>query len=228
MAEDQGKEEEKFDFTSEGEGYISLDAAIVNARRLVRQDEQHYLSRTGWDEIVWSTSESEAGDAIIKVVLQFRRPDRGLPEEESGLEEFLFDYNGELQDRQVLFWPDNANEPTVKEYQPSVSPSSIHIATPNAIQWGSKGSKDLEFNHPIGVSVASDGSVYVADNLNNRVQKFTSEGIFVTKWGQWGADSGAVWSPHGIAVASDGSLYVADTRNHRIQKFTSSGEFVFK
>jgi hypothetical protein len=30
VAEDQGKEEEKFDFTSEGEGYISLNAAIVN------------------------------------------------------------------------------------------------------------------------------------------------------------------------------------------------------
>ena len=31
MAEDQGKEEEKFDFTAEGEGYISLDEARILA-----------------------------------------------------------------------------------------------------------------------------------------------------------------------------------------------------
>ena len=31
MAEDQGKEEEKFDFTPEGEGYISLAEARVLA-----------------------------------------------------------------------------------------------------------------------------------------------------------------------------------------------------
>ena len=31
MAEDNGKEEEKFDFTPEGEGYISLDEARVLA-----------------------------------------------------------------------------------------------------------------------------------------------------------------------------------------------------
>ena len=69
MAEDNGKEEEKFDFTPEGEGYLTLDDAILSARQLVRQDEQRYLSRTGWEEIVWSTSESEASDVSIKVIL---------------------------------------------------------------------------------------------------------------------------------------------------------------
>ena len=69
MAEDNGKEEEKFDFTPEGEGYLTLDDAILSARQLVRQDEQRYLSRTGWEKIVWSTSESEASDVSIKVTL---------------------------------------------------------------------------------------------------------------------------------------------------------------
>ncbi|MCS5656775.1 MAG: hypothetical protein NZ810_12755 [Dehalococcoidia bacterium] len=31
-----------------------------------------------------------------------------------------------------------------------------------------------EFSWPLGVSVASDGSVYVADYSNNRFQKFLS------------------------------------------------------
>jgi hypothetical protein len=33
VAEDKGKEEEKFDFTPEGEGYISLDEARILAMR---------------------------------------------------------------------------------------------------------------------------------------------------------------------------------------------------
>ena len=114
VAEDKGKEEEKFDFTPEGEGYISLDEATLSARQLVRQDEQHYLNRTGWEEIVWSTSESEAGDVSIKVILQFRRPNSGISEDAKGLEEFLFGYDGELQDRQVISWPDDSSASAVK------------------------------------------------------------------------------------------------------------------
>jgi len=76
--------------------------------------------------------------------------------------------------------------------------------------------------------VASDGSVYVADMRNNRIQKFTSDGKFVRKWGTVGTGDGEFNEPHGVAVASDGSVYVADTFNNRIQKFTSDGVFVSK
>ena len=62
MAEDKNNEEEKFDFTPEGEGYFNLNDATLSARRLVRQDEQRYLSRTGWDEIaVYSASTVKFG-----------------------------------------------------------------------------------------------------------------------------------------------------------------------
>jgi len=39
--------------------------------------------------------------------------------------------------------------------------------------WGKSGSGSGEFNRPIGIAVAPDGSVYVSDTLNNRIQKFT-------------------------------------------------------
>ena len=46
MAEDQGKEEEKFDFTAEGEamGYISLEQAGVLAMRTPRETPGEYGS----------------------------------------------------------------------------------------------------------------------------------------------------------------------------------------
>jgi len=69
------------------------------------------------------------------------------------------------------------------------------------------------------VAVASDGSIYVSDTNNHRIQKFTSEGVFVNKWGTDGTGYRQFLYPAGVAVASDGSVYVADSVNHRIQKF---------
>ena len=67
--------------------------------------------------------------------------------------------------------------------------------------------------------MAADGSVYVADFYNNRVQMFTSEGVFVSLWGTEGAGDGYFRQARAVAVASDGSVYVADYSNNRIQKF---------
>ena len=79
---------------------------------------------------------------------------------------------------------------------------------------------DGQFNNPAGVAVASDGNVYVSDPGNDRIQKFTSEGVFVTKWGMLGTSDGEFSSRTAVAAASDGSVYVADQGNHRIQKFS--------
>jgi len=95
-------------------------------------------------------------------------------------------------------------------------------------KWGTQGAGNGQFDSPYGVAVASDGSVYVVDLNNHRIQKFTSSGVFVSKWGTIGTGNGRLDSPFGVAVAPDGNVYVADTRNNRIQKFTSTGEFIRK
>ena len=95
-------------------------------------------------------------------------------------------------------------------------------------KWGSNGSGNGEFDSPKGITVDSTGYVYVADTLNNRIQKLTSGGTFVTKWGSQGSGDGQFDNPQRIAVDSSGYVYVADSYNHRIQKFTSSGSFVTK
>ncbi len=83
------------------------------------------------------------------------------------------------------------------------------------------------FCEPWGVAVGPDGSVYVTDTWNHRVQKFNSEGDLLANWGVYGlGETGeAFWGPRGIAV-SDGRVYVMDTGNKRVAIFDESGQFL--
>jgi sugar lactone lactonase YvrE len=90
------------------------------------------------------------------------------------------------------------------------------------------GSADGQFQYAQGITVSRQGSVYVADTYNSRIQKFTSDGSFVAKWGTLGSGNGQFQYPKAIATDSVGNVYVTDTDNNRIQKFTSDGSFVAK
>jgi hypothetical protein len=85
--------------------------------------------------------------------------------------------------------------------------------------WGSAGNGPGQFHLPSGTAVAADGTVYVADRNNHRIQAFDAAGAFLRTWGTEGTGVGQFRSPLGVAVAPDGMVYVADVRNHRIQAF---------
>jgi sugar lactone lactonase YvrE len=100
-------------------------------------------------------------------------------------------------------------------------------------KWGSAGSGDGQFSAVYGMAVDNNGYIYVAETpsgqvYNNRIQKFTTDGQFVSKWGSTGNGDGQFMYPNGIGVDSSGYVYVADSNNYRIQKFTSDGQFVTK
>ena len=66
------------------------------------------------------------------------------------------------------------------------------------------GSGDGQFSYPHGVAVDSSDNVYVADTSNHRIEKFDSNGTFITKLGSFGSGDGQFGSPEGVAVDSSG------------------------
>ena len=51
--------------------------------------------------------------------------------------------------------------------------------------WGNSGNQLGDFYYPAGIAV-SDDSVFVVDRDLNRIQKFSTDGEFVTTWGKKG------------------------------------------
>ncbi len=106
----------------------------------------------------------------------------------------------------------------------------VKLAADRAI--GSSGANAGQFNAPRGVAVAKDGSLYIADSRNNRIQHLAADGSVLQVWGTFGdvmkgqAPGGTFSEPWGVAVGPDGSVYVADTWNHRVQKFSADGKFL--
>jgi hypothetical protein len=82
------------------------------------------------------------------------------------------------------------------------------------LTWGSTGTGDGKFNEPRGLAADSSGNIWVADYGNDRVQRFTTSGVYSGQFAQADGD--------GIAADADDALWVADAGASTLTKWSAN------
>ncbi len=91
--------------------------------------------------------------------------------------------------------------------------------------FGELGEGPGEFIYPVAITKDNAGHVYVAEyGGNDRIQKFTESGEFVSAFGGFGTEEGQFQRPSGI-VWVEQMVYVADAINNRVHVFSDDGEY---
>jgi uncharacterized protein (TIGR03663 family) len=143
-------------------------------------------------------------------------------------------YSGWVTDLDYILYRDPPNTPAPDNVSVGLNQELTAKVYPNTgpfnlLERPGPGTGRGQFDQPRGIAVSpTDGSVYVVDMGNDRIERFDENGEFV---GIWGGETGGTLSfaesdaggPTGIATGPDGLIYVADTWNHRVVVIDQSG-----
>jgi DNA-binding beta-propeller fold protein YncE len=120
----------------------------------------------------------------------------------------------------LVYVADTGNK-LVDEFTPVLEPVTHTFQS----SFGSAGSGLGQFSGPYDTAIDSARNFYVTDSNQNRVEKFDSNGAFLTSFGNTGG-AGQLNFPRGIAVNSSNNIYVVDDNNRRVAIYDSSGNYV--
>jgi len=87
-------------------------------------------------------------------------------------------------------------------------------------KFGTAGDGDGQFNLPHGVTMDSQGRIYVADRGNSRLQVFDRNGKFLAKW----TDVGQPWDVY--YASQENAIYMCDGMWDRITKWSTDGKLL--
>jgi tripartite motif-containing protein 71 len=129
--------------------------------------------------------------------------------------QFQLGINGGLAIRGSSLFVADQNNHRVQRF--TLDSTGAPVGTPAV--FGSFGAGDGQLDHPQGLGVDAT-AVYVADDRNDRVVKFSHDGAYL------GKTTGNATAPFNFAydagVDSLGRLYLADNNNHRVQEFDAT------
>ena len=92
--------------------------------------------------------------------------------------------------------------------------------------FGGIGGQTGRFHYPMGLAVAGDGNLCVADMMNSRVQVFDTAHNCVLSFGQPGDRYGDMGKPKRLAVGPDGVVFVGDVDFAHIHLFDKQGRLL--
>lgn len=92
--------------------------------------------------------------------------------------------------------------------------------------WGERGKAPGAFRDPQAISVGSAGFIYIADTGNQRIQKWTSGGVYVSQIGGFGWGKEQFDRPVDISARNGLDVFVADHYNNRIERYDKDLHFL--
>ena len=81
---------------------------------------------------------------------------------------------------------------------------------------------------PTALALDSEGNLYLADEVLQRVTVYNRDGDPRLTWGTVGDGDGEFDGPSDMAFDTDDNMLLVDHKNHRVQKLTKDGEFIDK
>jgi DNA-binding beta-propeller fold protein YncE len=92
----------------------------------------------------------------------------------------------------------------------------------------SRGAGLGQLHNPYQLARSPNGTFYVADLNNGRVNRYDAIGHPRGQIGSFGSGPGQFLSPYGVAVDGAGNVYVSDRDLNRIAKFSPSGQLLLQ
>jgi sugar lactone lactonase YvrE len=105
----------------------------------------------------------------------------------------------------------------------------IHAIAPDGSylgHFGKTGQNEAEFVRPQAIAFSSDGTLWVADACNHRLQQFQIDGSrakLLRIVGNQGDAAGQFHYPYGLTIAPDNSILVCEWGNQRVQRLDANG-----
>jgi len=96
-------------------------------------------------------------------------------------------------------------------------------------RFGATGGAPGLFRGPTGVAIGPDGTLYVADQGNARIQEFDLSGHLLGGFGSYldaSNPAASLHAPSAVAVAADNTVYVVDAAQDAVLHFTRLGGFL--
>jgi DNA-binding beta-propeller fold protein YncE len=89
---------------------------------------------------------------------------------------------------------------------------------------GEPGAEEGMFHYPTNLARDGQGTLYVTDTINCRIQVFDKDGEFLFSFGECGDSVGQFARPKGVAVSKEGFFYVVDAAFENVQIISPESE----
>ncbi|MBN2426038.1 MAG: NHL repeat-containing protein [Calditrichaceae bacterium] len=93
-------------------------------------------------------------------------------------------------------------------------------------RFGEQGQQPGQFSNPNALSISPDGTLYIVDTGNSRIQLFTLKGRFIRSVGGFGFKNDQFDKPYDIWTRSVLNFYIADYENQRVVRYDKNMNFI--